>query len=419
MDGGADGERSHKGVRQLKDVSRLRREWQNELGEKQDILYTVPAMMGRLSDGALKITTRPGYIYVRIGNDETLAQAYWNGPTRYDMPCIVGYDGISSEFRVLRLRQDAYTLAGFPPIPEVDEHAATHMYPDPSDTTTDHRGTDPLFVSWRQLLELRLGKHTSGNFTVRIERDLLEYSNTIIWIPSQTLDLTASVPSTRSRWTLVYLLPDGTLGFADGVIRDLSLLTVADIPVPTFDHFRLGAVMLWAGQTQIRDDGGRRDILDLRFPQSLVSGTGGSTTTTTMVAVTPRWHVDGPLAVFDEVDGVWRLGQAFEMTSVVMYLSDTGSAGTTTVDVEKSVNLGGAWSTLFPTQSNRPSIVAGSAKVDVGTPAIPAPLSAGTLLRANIEEVATGARGLTVHVFGEEGSIITSGILSAIMGAGR
>lgn len=399
-------------------VEQLRRKQENILSEKADVLYTIPGLMGRASDEVLKITTRPGYIYVRIGSDETLAQAFWLGPVAYDRACICGYDGISTQFRVLRLRQDSYTMAGYTPVPEVDEHGITHLYPDPDDTVNDHRGTDVAFVSMRQVLELRLGKHTSGNFTIRVERALLEYSNTAIWVPAQTLDLTTSVPGWGARWTLIYLLPDGTIGKSDGAIKVASALTVADIPIPTFDHFRSGAVMLWDGQAQIRDDGGRRDIHDMRFPQSLTPATGGSSTTTTTVSVTPRWHVDGPLAVYDEVDGVWRLGQAFEFQSAVMYLNNTGSAGTTVVDIERSVNAGISWSTVFPTQANRPAIVAGASKINVGTPDAPAPLSAGTLLRANIEGVATGARGLSVQMFGEEGSVVVSDDLYTIIGVG-
>ena len=398
----------------------LRRQRQKEFSGKQDNLYTVPALIGRPSDSALRVITRPGYIYVRIGHDETLAQAYWLGPVRYDMPCICGYDGISTEFRVLRLRQESYTLAGYQPVPEVDVHGITHLYPDPEDTINTHRGTDIAFSEWRQILELRVGKHTSGNFVVRIERAPIEHDGALQWIVTQTLDLTTSVPSWGARWVLIYLGTEGTIEKVDGEIKILSALTIADVPIPTFSHFRLASVMLWYDQVQIRDDGGRRDIVDLRFPQSWATNGNGNGTTVTTVAVTPRWHVDGPLAVFDEVDGIWRLGQAFELSSVVIYLNDTGSAGATTIDVEKSINEGTSWSTVFPTQANRPSIAGGaSGKTDTGTPAIAAPLSAGNLLRMNIEVAATGARGLSVAVFGDEGSIIAEGILSAIMGVGR
>lgn len=398
-------------------INKLRRTWQQEFDGKQDKPVEYPALMGRLSDKALKVTGRPGYIHVRIGNDEALAQARWSGPARYDLLCVCGY--VRKVFRVLRLDQDDYVAAGNEPIPDVDAHSPTHLWFDPDDTTTANRASDPTFVSWRQIMELRVGKHTSGTFTVRIERGLVEYSNTITWVVTQTLDLTFSVPAWGARWVLIYLLPDGTVEKSDGTIVAKSSLTVADIPVPTFVHYRLAAVMLWFDQTQIRDDGGRTDIQDLRFPQDISAATGGGGETTTTVAITPRWHVDGPLAVYDEVDGVWRMGQAFEMQSAAMYLNDTGSSGTTIVDVEKSVNRGISWSTLFPTQANRPSIAAGAAKVSVGTPAIAAPLASGVLLRANIEAVAVGARGLTVHIFGDEGSIIASGILSAIMGVGR
>jgi len=399
-------------------VRKLRRARTEELSKKQDVPVTIPGLMGRASDEVIKVTTRPGYIYVRIGNDETLAQAYWTGTVAYDRACICGYDDATQKFRVLRLRQDEYTTAGFTPVPEIDEHGATHLYPDPSDKTTAHRGTDVAFVSERQLLELRLGKHTSGNFTVRIERSLVEVGGGIRWIVTQTLDLTNSVPASGARWVTVYLLPDGTISQSDGTVQAKSQLSVSDIPVPTFSHFRLGAVMLWQGQGQIRDDGGRRDIEDLRL--SHLWGTATTSTDTTEQAMTPRWFSDGPLAVADEVGGVWRLMQAFQVESVSIYLTDTGSAGATTVDVDKSIDDGVTWTTLFPAQGNRPSIAGGaSSHVATGTPAATSVLPKGTLLRMNIEAVGTDARGLSVQLDGEEGVVLTSGILYAIMGAGR
>ncbi len=254
-------------------IEEARKEQKQKFAEKQDVPYTISGLMGRASDQAIKITTRPGYIYVRIGSDETLAEARWSGPVRYDLTCICGYDGISTQFRVLRLNQETYTEAGFTPIPEVDEHAATHLYPDPDDTTTANRGSDPTFNSIRQLLELRLSKHTSGDFTVRIERALMEIEGIITWIVTQTIDLTASVPASGSRWVTVYVKLDGTIDSLNGTNESSSSIDVTDIPIPSVQHWRIGAVLLWSTQTSIRDDGGRRDIEDLRFPQSF--GIGG------------------------------------------------------------------------------------------------------------------------------------------------
>lgn len=389
-------------------IGKLRRQ-QKELFEgKQDVPYEMSARMGRASDKALKVTTRLGYIYVRIGHDETLAQAYWTGPIRYNLTCFVGYKGTSTVFRVLRLDQNTYTMAGFQPIPEVDEHAATHMWPDPSDTTTEHRGSDPLFVSWRQILELRLGKHTSGSFIVRLDRALIESDGIMEWVVAQTLDLTNSVPASGARWVTVYLLPDGTVGRADGAVTTKALINVSDIHVPTFDHFRVGAVLLWDSQTQIRDDAGRRDIEDLRFPQVLSSAASGTVTPeVTTIATTPRWFVDGPLSVVDDAGGIWRIEQVFEVTAVTIYLHDTGTAGTTTIDVDYSPDSGANWTTLFPTQGDRPNIAGGAGShVDTGTLAFATLLNVGTLLRMNIESAAVVARGLSVQLSGEEGAAL-------------
>ena len=408
-------------------ISKLRRKEQARRDTKQDVLLEIPALQGRASDEALKVDSRPGYIYVRIGHDETLAQAYWTGPKRYDMPCIVGYSGTSQLFRVIRLSQDNYTIAGHEPIPEVDEHGATHTWPDPEDTTTDHRGSDPSFITWRQVLELRVGKHTSGTHVVRIDKAPIEVDNTIGWVVAQTINLEPHIPDSGACWVTIYLLPTGEIGLGVGVITTKALLETSDIHVPTFDHFRMAAVMLWDDQTQIRDDAGRADILDLRFPQNLTTGGSAGETPPAPGQIQPvataipyHWHVDGPLAALDQVDGVRSIVLGFEVSAFTIYVEDDGTADTTTVDVEKSLDDGVTWESVYLVSGNRPSIAGASGlTIDKGTLSNPMVLPVGTLVRANLAAVAAGARGLDVFSHGSAGEVVDSTVLYAIMGCGR
>lgn len=407
-------------------IGKLRRQRQQELDEKQDVPLEWPALMGRPSDEALKVTTRPGYIYVRIGHDETLAQAYWLGPKSYNRACIVGYEGTDTKFKVLRLRQDDYTLAGFEPVPEVDEHGQTHTWPDPDDTTTAHRGSDPTFITWRQILELRVGKHSTGTHVVKIDKAPIETDGVISWVVAQTIDLEPHIPDSGAVWVTIYLLPTGEIGLGVGVVKAKADLVVADINVPTFDHFRLAGVMLWDDQTQIRDDAGRRDILDLRYPQVLSSiGAGESTPppgeVVPMQLSTPySWHVDGPLAVLDQVDGVRSLILALEASAFSIYLYDDGTSGDTTIDIEKSLDDGLTWASIYLVAGNRPTIAGGSGlRVNTGTLANPTVLPSGTLLRVSIVDVAVGARTLDVFSHAEAGDVVEGDVLYAIMGCGR
>lgn len=139
-------------------------------------------------------------------------------------------------------------------------------------------------------------------------------------------------------------------------------------------------------------------------PQAGGSGGGGVARATP--ATTPRWHIDGYLDVYDEVDGVWRLMQGFEIQSVIVYLKGTGSASSTIIDVEKSVDGGVIWTSIFSNPANRPEISAGGAHTATGTPTTVSTLSTGTLLRTNIDQVATGAYSIDIQLYGESGSAV-------------
>ena len=114
--------------------------------------------------------------------------------------------------------------------------------------------------------------------------------------------------------------------------------------------------------------------------------------------VTPRWHADGPLAVFDEVDGVWRLAGDCRVEQVVVYLKNKGTSGSTIVDVEVSTDEGNTWTSMF-SPADRPEL--DSADTDHTASAAPSGsqvLATGTLLRMNIDQVAQGARNLDVTI---------------------
>lgn len=147
-------------------------------------------------------------------------------------------------------------------------------------------------------------------------------------------------------------------------------------------------------------------------PEASAGGGPGGTITE---ATSPRWHADGPVAIADEIDGVWVLAQNYRIETVRLYVGDTGDAGTDTIaDVEKSSD-GISWTTLFSTQADRPTVVGGAASgLDTATPTTVQELPAGTLLRMNLESVAVGARNVSVQLGGEAGSEIGLGDLTTL-----
>lgn len=121
-----------------------------------------------------------------------------------------------------------------------------------------------------------------------------------------------------------------------------------------------------------------------------------------------RWHVDGPLAAADEVDGVWVVQSAFVPMHVWIYCEDPGTLGSTIVDIQRSTSLGNSWTTLFAIE-DMPELEAGADLVSSSkTDALL--LNQGTLLRCNIVQAAVGSMGLTVQfapVKAEDESLMT------------
>jgi hypothetical protein len=130
----------------------------------------------------------------------------------------------------------------------------------------------------------------------------------------------------------------------------------------------------------------------------------------------PRWYVDGALSTGDEQDGVYYLADALMIEYVTLYVRVTGSASSTIVDVDYSTDDGSTWSSVFAVAGNRPEVTNGGANLDTGTLSIPRTLPAGTLLRMNIDQIATDAEDASVQVHGQAGDAV-SGELT-LLGAG-
>ena len=466
----------------------VRRRYLSELETKQDRFITMLGILGRVSDGTVVVSSRPGYVYVRIGHEERLGQARnKHVPNRYNLPVIVGWDGIDPEFQVLSIRQGDYLGAGFGEIPEVAPHHSTHEWPTDGDEYSD--GSDAVYVHWRQIRGLRL-KVVSA-FTVQVERAPLYRSDLgrNVWVVEQSLDLGGDTPGAGARYVLVYLDANSDIQRRLGpVVSKAALDFEAHSPLPYWGEIPLAWVMLYSGQTAIREDQERQDVIDARWPlpfpaaaevgphnlldtehsdtepstppasgavivgnasarwqartvsgdgelspsgmlmvvglqgravasvaptegQALLyqsgawrpgtvsGGDGGGGAT--KPAIAPHWHADGPLAVLTEVDGIWRLTEDFRVDAVSLYLMELGTAGSTVVDVDRSADDGNVWSTIFSDPGDRPELpYNASDHIAIGIPGGGVVLAAGTLLRSNIVQVATGARCADIQLDG-------------------
>ena len=82
-------------------------------------------------------------------------------------------------------------------------------------------------------------------------------------------------------------------------------------------------------------------------------GGGGSSLAT---RIQQRWCANGPYRVDDNVDGGWTVPTAFSVTSVKLYREIAGTSGSTILDLNVKPAGSTSYTTLYSTQSNRPTI---------------------------------------------------------------
>ncbi len=423
-------------------LDEIRREFKKMLDEKQNVLFTVPGLLGRTSDRAVAIPTRPGYVYVRIGHEETNGQARNKRvPNRYDLPVILGYDGITEEFQVLAIRQESYLASGHNPVPEVPSHHETHEYP-PGVGEGD--GSDLVYVAHRQIRGLRV--YATGAFTIANEPGHCIINGVPRWIVSQSLNLSSYVPTlaSQARFVLVYLNNNGILNLHLGNLVPATTIKISDAPTPLAGTVALAWILLYRGQTAIQDGREEQNIYDLRYvnfstsvgghqiissshtdaagipaagdvltfngtywiPAPIPPSGGGGGTQEIFIA--PRWHVDGTLSAAVEVDGIWRATQDFKISAVWMYVRSLGTTSNTIIDIQRSQDGGNNWDTLFTNPANRPTLAwNASTHVATGVPAL-IQIQAGHLLRVEIIQAAANSRCLDVQISGIAGSDIST-----------
>lgn len=89
---------------------------------------------------------------------------------------------------------------------------------------------------------------------------------------------------------------------------------------------------------------------------------------------------------------VERINFGMTILSARIFLIDSGSSGTLTIDIEKSTNGGGSWASIF---STLPSIASGAGDYSLSTNQVfsisPTEFDAGDLMRTNVDSIVTGS----------------------------
>ena len=224
---------------------------------KKDLQAEMPAFLGNLTGTVL--ADNNGNVYVTLFNGEVLT--VYNGavPNVARLPIVIGYGG-TEKLRVLRSR-DVYPT---PPYPDVPGHADLHAFP----------GPDTIPVRGEQFLP-GLVVPVSG-MTVKVYGFAYQLSDGWHVLPTQTVDLTSSVPTDGALFALLEVDNTGVIQITLGSSVDSrSALEYGDIPDTTSDCMGLAAVKLYAGQSRVLQTlANDNDIIDLRFGRAS-SGAGG------------------------------------------------------------------------------------------------------------------------------------------------
>ena len=285
----------------MENTNQTRRRFTVKMARKQEKTNSIPALLGQ-GNGTVVVPNQSGMVYYRAGNEEAPGTVFNNRvPLSDNLPIFVGYDPIVDPdrrlFQVLSIRQTAYVDAGNAPVPQVGPHHATHEY----------GGGDDVYVEWRRLMGLRVGRPVA--FVVEVDWGYIFRGGVWLQAPvgATTVDLTAeqaALVGTQAQMILISLDSTGAIAQTNGVIvASPAALTIANCPTPPVGNIPLAAIRIYATQTAIGDTPSAPDIIDLRFPTYSAMGTH-SILSVTHDDTTPAACVRGDI-ITGQVGPVW------------------------------------------------------------------------------------------------------------------
>lgn len=239
---------------------RVRGLLQATLDRREPVLTRFPGILGLSNTaGSAQVSGKPGWVYVRIGNDETVATAFNNRTNnRNGLPVIVGYDPAQPNlFQVLSTREvyeGEWASGGALP-----NHHGQHEYGNATG------GDDIVWIRMRQLTDLLVYPTDPESLSVNIASGNYIIGTTVYNYAGGTLDLTSSVPGTSRRWVLIAMDESGPYT-VEGSVGSYAYSDIPDTTDPT--HYKLAAVLLKAGDTEITDWPSTVRFVDLRLAGS-------------------------------------------------------------------------------------------------------------------------------------------------------
>lgn len=243
---------------------RAREQFQAILDSRQRELMRLPAVQGLSnSTGSASISGMSGWVWVRIGNDESIGRAFNNRTShRNGLTVYVGFlPEQPTLFQVIRERQPYHNASagGQSSAP----HGPQHVWP----------GEDPSYVRYRQLADCRVYAQDPASLSVGVVDGYYFIEDQIHYFGGSTEDLTTYVPSASRAWILLEMTPTG-VNITSHAVSAHTLSTIPTVTVASY--WRTAAVALRPGQTVITDYPNDQHIFDLR--QSKIAGSERDTT---------------------------------------------------------------------------------------------------------------------------------------------
>lgn len=292
----------------------LRDRYQKTLARYEPRLKSFAGFTGD-HGGSIDVPNRRGYIYIRdwVG----VVHEVYNTIAPTDQP---GY--------AVRVSSDPVT----PSLLFVSNLLNPHV----QKTTGVQNGFDPetlrwpnentLFIDGPQLLVGGLVTAVGG-MTVRVYPFWLRTPDEVIYIPTEDIDLTSSIPSSGACWVAISYAPDGTMSLDVGeILGSLALLMLQPISVEIDPSYKtVAAVALYADMIEVLQTPSTNTIADLRW----TSNNGSRVSWGTIVGSiddqvdlfrfsgghahgTSRWIADGTTTTFELIDIFESLEAVFD-----------------------------------------------------------------------------------------------------------
>lgn len=233
---------------------------QAQQGGKQDVLKSWPAFVGN-ADGTVQGRTADT-IQVRYPDKDSVAVEVRapGGSAGYisGVRIMVGYLAENpTEVVVLSdndVRTDIDLTSSITYLP-LRPHAAQHLW----------GYSDPVYILFRQVLNL--GVYVIEGFSIQVMAGVIPTPGGFAEVAQTTIDLTSHIPGAGARYALISVDSAGNVVVTDGgTVGSVTILTPNDTPDTPAGNYRLAAIRLYAGQTQLTDTLTMTDIHDLRWP---------------------------------------------------------------------------------------------------------------------------------------------------------